>query len=109
MLASLLLTAGVGALLGTAGLTIRMVVRGRQAARATQAATTQVEVLRGVAATPPAGCAGLSNGADSSADGMVRRWRIRSAGGLWEVTVVVSTPVAGGQFTDSLITSFRCP
>ena len=76
VLAGFLLTAGVGALLGTGVVTVRMIVRARQASRALQAASTQLELLRGVAETAPSYCAGLSDGTDSSADGTAWRWRI---------------------------------
>ncbi len=109
MLASILLTAGIGALLGTAMLTIRMTVQGRQATRAQQAVTSQLEVLRGTAATAPAYCGGLAGGADSSGDGTVWRWRIDPAGALREASVIVSVPVPGGRSTDTLSASLWCP
>ena len=110
VLAAFLLTAGVGALLGTGMRTVRMVVRGRQATRAMQAASTQLEVLRGVAETAPTYCAGLSDGADSSPDGTAWQWRIGSTGSVRNASVAVSLPVlGGGRATDSLTTAFWCP
>jgi prepilin-type N-terminal cleavage/methylation domain-containing protein len=109
VLASLLLSVGVVAILGTAVHTTRMVVRGRQSTRGVQAASAQLELLRATAATPPSFCAGLSDGSDSSDNGLTRRWSIRSAGQLSELSVVVTSPIAGGRATDSLTTSLRCP
>jgi len=109
MLAALLLSVGVGAFLGTAVLTIRMVVRGRQLTRTAQAASGQLESLRATAASPPAYCAGLSDGSDSSADGTVRRWWVLPVAGRSEILVAVSAPVPGGWLTDSMTTSLRCP
>lgn len=109
MLASFLLTAGVGALLGTAVLTGRMVVRGRQAARLTQVGSAHLEGLRSAAATSPMNCAALSDGADSSTDGTAWQWRVESVGNLAKISVVVSVPVPGGRRSDSLDTALRCP
>ena len=105
----LLLGVGVGALLGTSVLTTRMVIRGRQATRGAQAASARFEELRAQAARPPAYCAALAGGADSAADGTVRRWWIRPFDGQVEATVAVVNPVAGGWATDSFSTVLPCP
>lgn len=109
MLAALLLTVGVGAFLGTAVLSVRMVARGRQATRAVQAASAQLELLRATAAASPAACAALSDGADTVAGGMIRRWRVRPSGALAEASVTVVTAVPGGLDEDSLTTTLACP
>ncbi len=107
-LAVLLLTAGVGALMGTAVLTVRTTIRGRQAMRASYASASQIELLRDIAATRPAYCGGLLDGVDSSADGTRWKWQVRSAGDLREVTLTASVPVPGGRLTDSLAASIWC-
>lgn len=109
MVATILITAGIGALIGTATRAVRMVVRGRQSTRAFQAAISQIEALRGRAATGPSYCGGLVDGADSSGDGTAWSWRIESAGALLEASVVVSVPLAGGRKTDTLRASLWCP
>ncbi|MEZ4411600.1 MAG: hypothetical protein R2910_01275 [Gemmatimonadales bacterium] len=109
LVSSLLLTTGIGALLGTAALTVRMVHRGRQSMRTLEAATAQLEALRAQAATGSAACRALLDGVDSSVDGTARRWTITSAGGLQEVSIEVSVPVPGGRATDTLAASLWCP
>ena len=109
LISCLLLTTGIGALLGTAVLTTRMVHRGRQSTRALEAAGSQLEALRDRAAAAPAYCGGLVDGVDSSADGVVRSWTITSAGALEEVSIEVSVPVPGGRATDTLTASLWCP
>jgi type II secretory pathway pseudopilin PulG len=109
MVASLLLMAGIGALLGTAGLTIRLVVRGRQSTRVVAAATAQIETLRGLAAAAPLYCGGLGDGADSSSDGTTWSWRIDPAGAVRMVSVIVAVPVPGGRATDTLSAVLWCP
>lgn len=109
MVASMLVTVGAGALLGTTALTIRMVVRGRQVVRQREAGIAQLETLRAQAASAPASCGGFAEGADSSGDGTVRRWRIEPAGALQEASVVVSVPVPGGRATDTLTALLWCP
>lgn len=107
-LAVILLTAGVGALMGTAVLTVRTTIRGRQAARASYASASQLELLRDIATTRPAYCGGLLDGVDSSPDGTRWRWQVRPADDLREVTVTASVPVPGGRLTDSLVASIWC-
>ena len=107
-LAVVLLTVGVGALMGAAVLTVRTTIRGRQTARVTYAAASQLELLREIATTRPAYCGGLLDGVDSSADGTSWRWQVRPAGDLREVAVTASVPVPGGRLTDSLVASIWC-
>ncbi len=109
LVAAILLTAGIGALLRTASLTTRMTVQARQATRAMQAATTQMELLRGLAALPPAHCGGLADGTDSMPDGTVWRWRLAATGSLREASVAVSVPVPGGRLEDTVTTTIWCP
>lgn len=108
MLASILLSSGVGAVLGTAALTIRMVHQGRQVTRAHQVASAELERLRGLASEAPALCGALPDGADSSSDGTAWQWRVSASGELREVVVTVSVPMPGGVRTDSLLGTIRC-
>lgn len=109
LISSILLTTGIGALVGTAALTIRMVHRGRQSTRALEGAASQLEALRARAATGSAACRALVDGVDSAGDGVVRRWSIRSAGALQEVSIEVAVPIPGGRATDTLTASLWCP
>jgi len=109
MVASLLVTVGIGALLGTMSVTVRVLVRARQSTRAVEAAVSQLEALRAQAASAPAYCGGLADGADSSRAGTVRRWRIEPGGLLRTVSVVVSVPVPGGRAIDTLAALLWCP
>jgi len=107
--AAFLLTAGIGALVGTAAAITRLVVRGRQAARVTQAATGQFELLRSLAARAPGACTSLADGADALADGTAWTWRIAPSGSGRAVTVAVSVPVPGGRAVDTLTSFLSCP
>ena len=109
LIASILLTTGIGALLGTAALTTRMVHRGRQSTRALNAAGSRLEALRDRAAAAPAYCGGLVDGVDTSANGVVQSWRITASGALRQVWIEVSVPVPGGRATDTLLASLWCP
>ncbi len=109
LLSLLLLSVGVGALLGTSVHSTRMVIRGRQATRAVWAGSAQLEMLRAAASRPPAYCAALADGADTTSSGIALRWRIRPLGGLREATVTVLTAVPGGYREDSLSTVIPCP
>jgi type II secretory pathway pseudopilin PulG len=106
--ALLLLAVGVGALLRTAALDVRMVGQGRQTTRAVLAAQARLEALRAAAAAPPF-CAGLLAGSDTSSGGILVRWIIGGAGPLRRITVMAGYRVAGGAREDSLSTTIRCP
>lgn len=108
-MALILLSAGVGAFLGTSLLTTRLVVDAQAATRAMQAAGGRLEQLRALALTAPMHCAALSDGADSTADGIRVAWRVRALGQLSEVTVVVAQPSRLARGTDSVTALLRCP
>jgi prepilin-type N-terminal cleavage/methylation domain-containing protein len=109
LLSMLLLGVGIGAVLHTSVLTVRMMVRGRQASRGVQAASAQLEALRAAARFPPGTCAELSDGADTALGGTARRWRIGPGAGPREAIVTVLTAVPGGYREDSLSTVLPCP
>jgi hypothetical protein len=105
--AVLVLGVGVGAILGTAALDIRMVGRGRQTTRAVLAAVARLESLRARAAAP-GHCGGLSAGTDTLLEGSVVHWTIPSSGTARLVTVTVAYQVAGKPRVDSLTTLLGC-
>jgi len=109
LLAMLVLTLGLGAVLGTSVRTTRMVLRARQATRAVEAAASLMEALRLRAAASPPGCPGLTDGADTVAGEIGRRWRLRAIGSLREATVTVVTAIPGGLREDSLVSVLACP
>ena len=108
MVVALLLTAGVGAIGGVISQATRSVHRGRQGMRQLEAGLARLEILRGQAASTPASCVALADGADSLPGGTTRRWRVAPSGPVRPLSVAVSVPVAGGRATDSLTTAVRC-
>jgi len=109
LLAMLLLTMGVGAVVGTSVRTARTVIRARQATRALEAAVSQMDMLRLRASASPPGCPGLTDGADTVNGIIGRRWRLRPIGNLREATVTVVTAIPGGVREDSLVSVLACP
>jgi len=108
LLASLLLAAGVGALAGSATVTVGMMTRARAWGSAVRAATTQLESLRAAAAAAPGGCAQLADGADSLSDGTAWSWRISPAGDRREVSLAVAALIPAGRVVDTLSSSLWC-
>ena len=106
-IAVLLLGVGVGALLGTAALNVRVVGRARQTTRATLGAEARMESLRAVASASR--CAGDTAGRDTTPEGTVLRWAVGGAGPRRELTVIASYVVAGGRREDSLASALWCP
>ena len=110
LLSMLLLGVGVGALLGTSVLTVRMVHRGRQTTRAVQAASAQLETLRAATRLPPGVLrVGSPTAPTPSPAGPSGAGGFGPPDGLLEATVTVLTAVPGGYREDSLTTVLPCP
>lgn len=108
VVAALLLTVGIGAVLGSTVLTTRMVVRGRQASSALQEASARLERIRAEAAHAGS-CAAITDGADSMGHGVTSTWRIRTGADGHVAAVETAAPVSGATLVDSLVTVLPCP
>lgn len=111
LVAIVVLSVGIVALMGSSAMTTRMIGQGRRTTNAVQVATRRLETLRQMAtSTNPACTAGaFSSGGPVTTDGVTESWIVPAAGANRPVRVIVNYRRAGGTLTDTLQTMIRCP
>jgi prepilin-type N-terminal cleavage/methylation domain-containing protein len=112
MLAVVLLTIGVMALVGSSALVTRMIGKGKESTLAVQVATARFEKLRNIASstTPPC-TAGTFVSGNATTSGVAETWVVGAApatGTGRVVTVSVTYRDNRGAITDSRSTTFLC-
>jgi Tfp pilus assembly protein PilV len=110
MIAVVLLSFGVMALVGSSAMVTRMIGRGRQATVTGQIATTQVENLRALAAATSPQCTHASFKTDSVTDasGVKTKWVVPANGTARTVVLSVSYSTPRGMVRDTLRTTILC-
>jgi prepilin-type N-terminal cleavage/methylation domain-containing protein len=116
MLAVVLLTIGVMALVGSSALVSRMIGKGKESTIAVQVATARFEKLRTIAASTatPCSAAGFVSGSASGSPatgGVAEAWTVGpapAAGSGRDVTVYVTYRNNRGAVTDTITTTFLC-
>ena len=110
LVAVIVLTVGVTALVGTAGMATRMVQRGKMSTRASDLGAKRIERLRlaALSTTPRCTAAAFASGGPSTYQNVTETWNVAAAGSLRAVTVSVSYRTAQGTHTDVLTTQIRC-
>jgi prepilin-type N-terminal cleavage/methylation domain-containing protein len=110
LVAIVLLTVGVMALLGSSALVSRMIGRGRGSTVAVQVATARLERLRRVAASTTPRCASPQFVSDSTTTaGVAERWIVESGAGLSRrVSVILAYRDPRGLVRDTLRTTVLC-
>jgi prepilin-type N-terminal cleavage/methylation domain-containing protein len=112
MLAVVLLTIGVMALVGSSALVTRMIGKGKESTLAVQVATARFEKLRTIAASTAAPCTagGFASGNATTA-GVAESWVVGPApasGTGRDVTVTVTYRDNRGTRSDVITTTFLC-
>jgi prepilin-type N-terminal cleavage/methylation domain-containing protein len=110
LVALVLLTVGVMALVGTSALVSRMIGRGRGSTVAVQVATARLESLRRVAASTTPKCTSPRFVSDSTTTaGVSERWVVDTAAGLSRrVSVILTYRDPRGPVRDTLRTIVLC-
>jgi type II secretion system protein I len=110
LVALVLLTVGVMALVGTSALVSRMIGRGRGSTVAVQVATARLESLRRVAASTTPKCTSPRFVSDSTTTaGVSERWVVDTAAGLLRrVSVILMYRDPRGSVRDTLRTIVLC-
>ena len=110
LVAIVVLSIGVIALMGSTALTTRMIGQGRRTTMAMEVASRRLETLRMIAnATTPA-CTGgaFASGGPITTDGVTETWVVPGAGTSRAVSAIVTYARAGGTYTDTLQTVIWC-
>jgi hypothetical protein len=110
MVAVVVLSVGVLALVGSAALTSRMVGRGRHSTRTGQIAAARIERLRQIAFSTVPPCVGAEWRSDSAgAPGLTESWQILDpAGTARRVRIVLRSRHPTGLSTDTVVTGVLC-
>lgn len=111
MLAVIVLSVGVMALVGSSALATRMIGRGKLSSRVTQVANARAELLRAYAAQTSPGCTnGNVASGNAVTNGVTERWVLNGAAGDFtrDVTMSFTYAVPGGTRTDVMVITLYC-
>jgi prepilin-type N-terminal cleavage/methylation domain-containing protein len=109
MIAVVLLSFGVMAMVGSSAMVTRMIGRGRQATVTGQMATTQLETLRQLAAATSPSCKHASFKTDSVTTGPVNtKWTVPANGSARLVVLSISYQTPRGMVRDTVRTTILC-
>jgi Tfp pilus assembly protein PilV len=110
VIAAVVLTVGVLALVGSAALTTRMTGQGRHSTHAGQVAAARIERLRQIAFSTAPPCTGAEWRSDSAVGaGLTESWRILDAAGpARRVLIVLRSRHPTGLSSDTVVTGFLC-
>jgi len=110
VVALMVLSVGVLALVGSAALTSRMVGRGLHSTRTGQVAAARIERLRQIAFSTVPPCTGAEWRSDSAGGpGLTERWQILDpAGPARRARIVLRSRHATGSSSDTVVTGFLC-
>jgi len=111
MLAVIVLSVGVMALVGSSALATRMIGRGNVSSRVTQVANARAELLRAYAAQTSPGC---TNGNVASGNavtkGITESWELKGNAGDFtrDVVMTFTYTVPGGTRSDVMVITLYC-
>jgi hypothetical protein len=110
VVAVVVLSVGVLALVGSAALTTRMLGRGRHSTRTGQVAAARIERLRQIAFSTVPACTGPEWRSDSAGGpDLTETWQILDpAGPARRVRIVLRSRHPAGFSTDTVVTGFLC-
>jgi prepilin-type N-terminal cleavage/methylation domain-containing protein len=110
LLAVIVLSVGVMALVGSSALATRMIGRGKTSSQVAQVASARVELLRAYAAQAP-GCtnANIQSGS-ATTSGITEQWSLQGSAGdvTRAVNLTFTYPAAGGVKTETSTITLYC-
>ncbi|MGH7509805.1 MAG: type IV pilus modification PilV family protein [Gemmatimonadales bacterium] len=110
LVAIVVLTIGLIALVGTSAMVTRMIGRGKVQTRVAQVASSRIEALRLAAysTSPRCAAAAFANGGPVITDGLTESWTVPVVGKVRNVQVDVTYRTVRGPRTASLQTRIEC-
>jgi prepilin-type N-terminal cleavage/methylation domain-containing protein len=112
LMAVVVLSVGVMALVGSSALATRMIGRGNMSTRVTQVANARAELLRAYAAQTSPGCTNgnVASGTATTPDGITETWTLQGAAGDFtrNVNLTFSYKVPGGTRSDAMVITLYC-
>jgi hypothetical protein len=108
VVALVVLSVGVLALLGSAALTNRMLGQGRHSTRAGQVAFARIERLRQIAFSTVPACTSVDwRSGNAAGGGLTESWQIGEPAGPGRVVIVVRSGASGAS-SDTVVTGMLC-
>ncbi len=112
MLAVVVLSVGVMALVGSSALATRMIGRGNKSTEVVQVATARAELLRSYAAATSPGCtnANVRSDSNTTASGIGEKWVLLGTAGdpTRDVRMMFTYRVPKGSRTDTMMITLYC-
>lgn len=108
MIAIVVLTIGVTALVGSSAVVTRMIGQGKISTQAVQAVSQQLEQLRATAYATTPNCTALAAGSATTANGVATTWTITTNSELRIIRMIVNYPTTAGSDADTVSTIIRC-
>jgi type II secretory pathway component PulJ len=109
VVALVVLSVGVLALLGSAALTSRMLGQGRHSTRAGQVAFARIERLRQIAFSTVPACTGAEwRSGNAAGGGLTESWQIGEAAGPARRVIIVVRSGPAGASSDTVVTGMLC-
>jgi Tfp pilus assembly protein PilV len=108
LVAVVVLGVGVLGLVSSAGMSSRMIGRGKSETHAAQMASHKLDSLRVRAYGTTPRCTGLTSGGPETANRITSSWTVLSSGNERTITVTVSYRKARGIMTETLTTFLKC-
>lgn len=110
LVAVMVLSIGVIALMGSTAMTTRMIGQGRRTTMAMEVASRRLETLRAMAnrTNPLCSAGSFASGGPVTTDGVTETWVVPAAGSSRAVHAIVTYMRAGGTYTDTLQTMIQC-
>jgi prepilin-type N-terminal cleavage/methylation domain-containing protein len=110
MLAIVVLTVGVMALVGSSAMATRMIGRGGRATTVASLARSRAADLRRVAAATAPRCSRLADGSAVSTDAVTERWTVLGAAGdaARDIRLTLAYRAPTGARTDTVMLSLDC-
>jgi len=112
MLAVVVLSVGVMALVGSSALATRMIGRGNKSTEVVQVATARAELLRSYAAATSPGCtnANVKSDSNTTASGIGEKWVLLGTAGdpTRDVRMMFTYRVPKGSRTDTMMITLYC-
>jgi len=111
LVAMIVLSVGIVALMGSAGTVSRMISMGKASTIASHVAERRIETIRAQAAAATPACSGLTNGNGTAELGMTETWVISVPSGLPTARTIQATvtyQTGSGTRTVNLVSIIRC-
>jgi prepilin-type N-terminal cleavage/methylation domain-containing protein len=110
MIAVVILSVGIIALVGSSSLVTRMIGQGKRSSAAVQVAASRLEKLRGVSRSTSPLCQdpAFASGGPITTRGVAESWVVPATGTSRTVLAIVTYSRVGGTVTDTLLTVVRC-